>query len=506
MELGKDVLAIAPDGIPCAYQLKRGDISLSDWRNNISQQVQDLVQGRIVHPSIDASQQHRAYLVTSGKIEEETIRAIDDMNRAWQTRGQPQLHVIVKGELLSKAKQLRSDLWPTELQDMKTLLELFLEDGREIFPKAKFANLLESTLPLETDKTGKKPGQPKCSRAISSAAILTSIALSSFSGEKNFAAEIDVWTLYVSYVLALAERWSLPPRVYQSEINIALLHIKNSLGNLVHEVRGNRFLLEGNAFVDEPFRRIRITWLLSLISIYALWSHSDEDSQEDINEFTRVFCTEHFSDLYLWGEAAVPQILAYYWYLRTTDATVKTVSLLISLIRGICQRNKEGNPNPLPDPHFEAAGLLPYMIDYHISGYLPHVFRLADEPLDMSFNGRSAALEGLVHIFARQNWKQTMKELWPDITRIAFTTFDFAESWQFFRWRNQKGTNRETFPAHTQDWSELKLIASESEGADISSGMKKYPILVLLFLCVFPHRMSACVLRWLDSEMTSLCR
>ena len=56
MELGKDAIAVAPDGTPCAYQLKTapaGRLSLRHWREEISRQVFDLVVGRIVHPSID---------------------------------------------------------------------------------------------------------------------------------------------------------------------------------------------------------------------------------------------------------------------------------------------------------------------------------------------------------------------------------------------------------------------------------------------------------------------
>lgn len=504
MELGKDILAIAPDGTPCAYQLKGGNISLNKWKSEISQQVQDLVLGRIVHPSIDGSKPYRAYLVTNGKIEEEVSHAIDGMNRAWQARKQPHLHMIVGGELLSKAKELKSDLWPTELIDIKTLLELFLESGREVFPKAKFANLLESTLPFEVDKNGREPGQPKCSRAISSAAILTAIALSSFSLQDNHAAEIDAWTLYISYILALAERWALPLKIYKSEMDIALMHIKNSMANLIHEVKDRKHLFEGTPFVDEPFRRIRMTLLLSLMSIYALWRYKDQESGEEIDEFLRKFSKEHFKSPLLWGEAAIPQILAYYWYYRKIDATVKPISIIKGLIEAICSHNKPGSPYAIPSPYYEAPDLLPYIIDNQIGSFLPHTCRLADEPLDVSFHGESATLEGIMHIFVRQNWKQTMKLLWPDVTRIAFGSFEFKEPWHFFRWRNEKGINRSRQPKHTQDWSQLRNIANESEGADIPSRIKDNPILLMLFLCVFPHRTSASALRWLDTEIGNI--
>ena len=46
MELGKDIITIAPDGTPCAFQLKTGDISLAKWRDEVSSQTSDLSQSQ----------------------------------------------------------------------------------------------------------------------------------------------------------------------------------------------------------------------------------------------------------------------------------------------------------------------------------------------------------------------------------------------------------------------------------------------------------------------------
>ena len=46
MELGKDVIAISPDEVPCAYQLKTapgGRITLAQWNGGINNQVFNLV-------------------------------------------------------------------------------------------------------------------------------------------------------------------------------------------------------------------------------------------------------------------------------------------------------------------------------------------------------------------------------------------------------------------------------------------------------------------------------
>ena len=70
-ELGKDIITIDPDGIPCAFQLKTGNITLAKWQNEVSRQIDSLVVGKIVHSSVETLQHHKSYLVTNGNITEE---------------------------------------------------------------------------------------------------------------------------------------------------------------------------------------------------------------------------------------------------------------------------------------------------------------------------------------------------------------------------------------------------------------------------------------------------
>lgn len=135
MEMGKDIIAIDPQGVPCAFQLKSSPskrITLTQWRDEISPQVHDLMLSKIVHPSFPSSTHHRSYLVTNRDLDEEVARAIDDLNRGWEDRGHPEirLETIVRGQLLKMALDQTSALWPTKLSDVKLLLELFIMDPR----------------------------------------------------------------------------------------------------------------------------------------------------------------------------------------------------------------------------------------------------------------------------------------------------------------------------------------------------------------------------------------
>ena len=495
MELGKDIITIAPDGTPCAFQLKTGDISLDKWRKEVSPQIDDLVVGKINHPSIDSSKHHRAYLVTNGNIAEEVSRAIDDRNQTWAIQNQSYLHLeaVVRGELLEKAKKLGSDLWPTELTDVKTLLELFLENGQGLLPKEKLALLFESTFPLKPDDNGKPPSKSRCERVIASAAILCAIATSSFSNENNHVAEIEAWILYISYVLAFAERWGLPAKAYKNEFEIATQSIYNSLANLCDEIKERKYLVEGDPLADSYVYKVRVTWLLGLMSIYALWRGSKGEPKDEVDDFLREFCQAKRNQLDLWGEAAIPKFLALFWYFLKIDVVKEPEDLLRCLISSICKQNgPEEDGESLASPYYEVEDIL------------PHLLGVGEELLMDNFQGESYALEGLIHLYARRNRKESMKSLWPDVTRLMYLSFEPENFCDFYRWRNEAGKNWTVLPKHTQEWAELRTLATESEGKCIPRSIKDHPILLLLFLCVYPHRMNAEILRWLDTQMKTI--
>lgn len=412
-ELGKDIITIADDGVPCAFQLKSGNISLSKWRNEVSQQIDDLVIGKIVHSSIDASQHHRSYLVTNGNIVEEVSFAIKGRNETWANQNQSYLNLktVDRGELFESAKNLGVDLWPSELTDTKTLLEMFLENGQGVLPKEKLASLFESTIPLKLLENGKEPSKNHCSRTIASAGLLCAIATSSFSNKNNHVPEIEAWILYIAYVFAAVERWNLPTKTYKNELEIAIQAIYKSLANLCDEIIERDDLVEEDILADSYVYRVRVTWLLGLMGIYALWRFRDKVPKDDIDDFLHDFCEEKQHLLQLWGEAAVPQFLGFYWYYRKINTTMNNSLIIYSLISSICNKNGLNSTSFLANPYYEAEDILPHI--------MTPILGASEEPLEETFTGRSYTLEGLVHLFVRKNWKQTMKVVWPNVSKLA---------------------------------------------------------------------------------------
>lgn len=494
-ELGKDIITIDGDGTLCAFQLKTGNISLAKWQNEVSRQIDSLVVGKIVHPSIETLEHHKSYLVTNGNIAEEVSFDIKGRNETWTNQNQSylRLRTIDRGEFFEKAKRLGTDLWPSELTETKILLEMFLESGQGLLPKAKLASLFESTFQFDDDD---EPSEAHCRRVIASAGLLCAIATSNFSNENNHVAEIEAWVLYIAYVLAVAERWRLPAKAYKNELKIAKDSIYNSLANLCDEIRERDDLVEGDAFADSYVYRVRVTWLLGLMGIYALWRLRDEGDKNETDVFLREFCKEKQHLLELWGEAAIPQFLAFLWYFRKINATMGPTISLYHLIAEICHRNAPNSRTFLANPYYEAEDILPHL-------FAP-ILGPGEDPLEETFTNSSYALEGLVHLFVRRNWKQAIKGLWPNVSKLASISFKPKNPWDFYRWRNKDGKRCDVFPKPVQEWEELKALSFESEGSCIPLSIKDDPILLLLFLCVYPHRMNAEIMRWLDTQMQEI--
>lgn len=482
-EEGKDILAIAPDGVPCAFQLKgasNGKITQKDWEE-FAQQINRLVEIPIMHPSIDRNQPRRVYLVTNGEVDEEVRLEIEHRNLGWVNRGYPQLETIVKGQLLKRFELLHSDLWPLQLTFEKTLLELFLADGTSYLQKAKFANFIQGLLPLSETKVRKS----EFARTLASTAIFASYSLAPYEEKSNHVALIEGWTIYLGCLVALVENYGLAESYWKEAFAISIFAIEEAFVNLCEELKTRKSLVEGNELVDNAFYRGRITWLVGLVSAFALYKRL-EDHNWVINDWFKTFVNSHENDLQLWGEAAIPQFLAIFWFSRLVTGTPKPDFLLARLIDSICEANDGKESVGLPDP-------------YHNLGEVAlDQIGLSGKTSQEHFRGQSYTLESLIHLFARRNWRQSLRFLWSNITHIHYVEFCPKSAWEFCLWYCENGILRTAQPKMPQSWTELKRKAAEVDISLIPKLFQQYPPLLLLFILVFPHRLTKDVAKFLD--------
>lgn len=501
MEFGKDVITIAPDGVPCAYQLKGvdgGSLTLGAWRADLAMQLHSLVHCAIVHPSIRSTIHHRSYIVLNGTLAEEVSHEIAAFNLASERAGQPDrvVETITKGQLFNAFRELQMEFWATNLSDVKTYLEVFLEDGQGPLPKAKLARLLESGLSFDAEE---EPAFQKIRRELAGNAIVCSSAIVHFTNAGNHQAEFEAWTLYWAYSAGIASRWRIPLAKISFALDLASTAMYSALARLCEEVEGRSNLVQGDPLADRFVYRARVTHVAGLLGLFGLWSIDMLLRDTPDVPVTLLNVAErhaaNVSALQFWGEAALPQILSWNFYRKMFDATLATDVLYEGLLLALITRNAPDSTNPLMNPYYDAEMVLPVELG------------LEDAPRDDSFTGLSFYAEGLLHLLVRANLKSSVRGLFPGITRIAFREHVPGEEWRFFRYRNVDcGHDAERYLSPPHRWTALRTAADESEGASLPDAMKQFPLHYLAILIVLPHRVSASGLRWLATYIDEMAR
>lgn len=493
MEFGKDILSIATDGMPCAYQLKTADngrINLTQWRRDVEPQLLSLVGQPINHPSIDSTKGHRSYLVTNGDIDEEVQVAIKGLNQDWAAKGLPyHLNTLVKGEMFQQLTELGEGFWPPTLRQTESFLNLFLRDGSEPLDKTTFCTILEGLLHLTPESKQLPPAS--ASKAIAEAALAAAILTSNSARVQNHFAEIEAWTCFLSHLLAAAQRWNLPNNDWSQMSDLAATIIWMRLGELADEVIERKHWLEGDSLPDYEFVRPRLTLLRGVLSVLVLKHLEMPCMSEEKAQSLRSFCTGNNPPSVLWGEGAIPQFLAVVWLLRRIGQSFQTDQLLAQLIYGIAVANQSDSQVALPNPYWDVQSVLTRKLGLPMR-----------ESEHESFSGMSYCLESLVHLAVRRNLRRTLTDEWRSISHIFSCEYVPDAFYQYLLWRNgHEGILNQTQPQPRQSWGELKTNSSEQSG-DISPLIRDAgPFIWMLFLIVFPHRSNPRSVRAIDGSL-----
>jgi len=180
-EQGKDVIAISPDGIPVAYQLKAGEISTQRWRTEVRPEIEELLDVPIKHPSIPLHSTHESWLVTTGNLSDVVRVEINDRNIQRIHEGKKPLMVKVRGELIAEFVAAHKGYFPVDPPELRRFLELYMADGRAELPKEEYAKLLVSILPFQEPTLSSK----KIEQATSSMILLASYIAEAYRQAKN---------------------------------------------------------------------------------------------------------------------------------------------------------------------------------------------------------------------------------------------------------------------------------------------------------------------------------
>lgn len=492
MEHGKDIIAIDPAGIPCAYQLKKADIGkikLKQWKEELYPQLMQLVTSPISHPSVPhTASHHKSYFVTNGELEEEVFREIQTFNLDWEQKGFPQykINTILKGEIIGEIQKLKTDFVPTEVTEFKLILEFYQEEGNWNLNKDKFSSLIQGHFAKPVKNNN------QYARIISSGALLSSLAISNFQNKENHVAVIESWVIYTAYLFRFCELNKIKKKYWENEWNIARLIITSTLKNLLEELNDREFYFEGNVFEDIHVYHARITWLSGFLCCLGLFNFFDDKEENDESIlFINKFIQENESTFICWGESSLPCFLSLYWFEKIFGSAEERKGvlrkLLLSTIKNVLEPN---SVYPGPYLNIDEALALHFERD-------PKVLYAKND------KGISHYLRSIIDLLVREDERELLNKFWKSITRINWTEFSTDAPEDYYLWRCENGKSITNVPPSIQSWKALKEDQSNFQESAIPKLIREIPYFFPLFLMVFPHRITPTVTRWFDNILNA---
>jgi hypothetical protein len=391
------------------------------------------------------------------------------------------------------ATRLGSSLWPTEIEDLNVLLDLLVHRGDDLLPAEKFHRLLRRILALEEDR--QEPIRAReLKRRISSAAILVAVALRNFSVQENHFATLSAWTLFSAYVIGACERHKVSfARSGRTAVHIAKGAVLDALRSICTEITLNPRLAPRAGLEIAPMYRARATLLYGLMSVYWMWLADAGRAIEAHSQFLADWIPRNFDDSYVWGEGAVPQVLAHYWYLSRTDPSWASEGQLASLLTAVISLNSTEPHQEFPTPYSSFEEVMRHR--------LAALLGTGDDPLrDETVRGTSYFAESLIHLLVRANLKQTAKGLWGPFSKLGLMRFDPTQTWQYCLFRTDDGQERMVQSPATKAWSALVDEARDCRVTNVPPSLLSEKFILLLFTFLMPHRATPEVVRFLGRQ------
>jgi len=481
MEQGKDIIAIDGNGVPCAFQLKSGDINGNTWRK-MKGEIDELVEIPINYPMVDKKIKHRSVFVTNGRITDKVRRDIDDRNLRYKQLGYGELEIITVSDLLKKFIDVLGSFLPTQPSDFRRFLELFLCDGRELLNKKLFTDFLESILFTE------KETKPILKRKIASCILLTQYVLQPYESKGNHISVIEGWTILCSYILSLVEKYRVEEEYWLQSCNIITTKINSQIELLKDEFFSRDDYIEGH-WDGGLILRSRITLILGWLCAFEMCK-TQTDGNYKIDHRVYESVKQHYREkTWFWGESATPFFIMMSLLVFEYGDTSLSNKIICDLIIDITSENHFRDGKGIPNPYFSPKEII---------GYL---YQLAEAEIDMSsFLGSSYHLETLVDILVRRNKRTLLNELWRHISYIQKCEFAPKPSWKMFTWECDTGEQVERFYKNPQSWKELRDEATTLNLLGLPNILRNSHFSYYFLIC-YPHRLNRHTVKLIDKNL-----
>jgi hypothetical protein len=486
-EHGKDVIARHEGGQLFSYQLKEGDITLNDWRA-MRGEVEELVRLPVstTLPTLTTTETHIPVLVTNGVLRGDAAASIQAFADQWQRAGAQPLQVIQKHELLNQFIRAHGNYLPTDLQDFRKFVELYVSNPGDRLPRKELAQFLTKLIsPSIASGRGKKT-----KRAIESMVLVGSYVIEAYERVNNHVAAAEGWTIIGCNILQIVERERLPTKAYEQSLGLVWLGLRRNLHKLRTELLDRRHFVEPNMILGETdfIRGVRTLITLGWVAADSLsrrqLGEPDTSDSKMLELIKQVLPT-----LGVTGEADWPAIVCLSLFLERSLGSGFCDGLLQNWVRAVLVLNK--------DQEDENAGIPPpYWLQEKV---LSLRYGLLPPYKKERFTGHSYTIQSAFDMLVRRMCRQFVSTNWRSASRLSFCDYvpDAKSDW--FSWRTEEGDLRMTISPQPVSWSAWRKVAADIPADSIPTSLVRHPHWILPFVLTFPHRLNRSMSAVIDS-------
>ncbi|MCK5460539.1 hypothetical protein KAI58_00970 [Candidatus Gracilibacteria bacterium] len=488
-EEGKDIIATDKNGDVHAFQLKGGDITLTEWRKSIMVQIEELIFIPVKHVSIPTGSVHTSYLITNGFFNDHVSKSIEDFNQnKWKKH--PLLAWDI-GILRQKFREFAKGFLPADISEtaQKLLWDLYSDSGRGDVNATHLNTFFEEVIPIKQSKN-----KSNLRRQIGILVLYSSYISQKYRECENWVSIVKILTITSSYILLLVEKFSLEEKYWKASFDLLQNEISDSGEMLSIEIQSDSYpdkLYQD--LTDGELGKFRLhSAVETVLAIKIMQFMRQESSWKDLDFLKLKEKFNHF--LYPLGEGQIFSFFLCFWYVFLETSKLHFELLLQGMLL-IIKSNGRLSPEDsigIPNPYYDVEQLLKNKY-------------LKSEEIEESFIGKSYLMGSFITLLVLHKQRTILEESWRDITYISQNKFVPKNLWQYFQWRSPEGKLVQQIPKQTeQSWKELQKDIFKPKKADLPKSIKKRFEFIPMFLLFYPQRICPEIIFLLEEKLKQL--
>lgn len=486
-EHGKDIVGVSPDGALNAFQLKGGDIGLSEL-DRLQGQLFTLAGTAVTYPGVEPPRPpDRVFLVTNGRLSapaRDRLRSFNDANRQ---RGFPAIETVERDQLVGRFVHAHGSFLPRDLSDLNKLLAIVLSTGEGPFPVRDFAEMIWGILrPSDSTRRG-----TEATRAIASAGIFTSYATGPWQRAANHTGVAEGWLVLALSILRCAELENLDESTWQSSFEIARGSAQQALAALLNDAASADDLVIPD-IVDGLVYPARATLVCGYVAAYFLSERFERDVSELVEPVRRVLLRE-LEYLQMPGEAGAAFFLMIATALEVLGEVPAALKLILQWAGALTITNAPDSAGGAPDPYHSFEEVLRFQLG-------------TDAVLEEeNFLGEAYTLHIALDWFARRDARIVVEKLWPSVTKLHFAETHTSSPAGLLAHNDPDATLETWAPAAPASWAKLVETACIVDEGKLPMRLWQQLGVLPYLPLLYPYRLTREVAMALDYMTTGRC-